>query len=156
MVTISPCNQDARRARIKAIKAMTGKRGLALDDDTYRTMIGTAVPGKRSAADCSVAELEQIIQHLKRLQDGPTDPRESWRFVFSCKPERQIHLRKIYRLAERAGATLTPPVPIAYKAWVEGTARQMIQCDTALEFCGPDLLHKIVQALEIHCKRHGV
>lgn len=161
MANIDPWNPDARRARIKALKALTGKKGLALDDDTYRAMIGTVVPGKRSAADCSVPQLDKLVAHCKRLIGAPgvptaPTPRDSWRFVFGCVPERQLHLRRIYRLAERAGATLTPPAPIASKAWVEGTAKQMLQCDTLLEFCGPDLLHKIVQALEIHCKRHGV
>ena len=160
-MSVAPWNQDARRARIKAIKAITGKKGLKLDDDAYRAMIGAAVPGKRSAADCSVVQLDAIITHCKRLLGAPAvpaapTPRDSWKFVFKCLPERQLYLRKIYRLAERAGATLEPPAPIASKAYIEGIARQMIQCDTALEFCGPELLHKIVQALEVYCRRHGV
>ena len=160
-MSVAPWNQDARRARIKAIKAITGKKGLKLDDDAYRAMIGAAVPGKRSAGDCTVRQLDAIIEHLKRLQAGtqaprPANPRDSWKFVFRCTPERQLYLRRIYRLAERAGATLTPPAPIASKTYVEGIARQMIQCTTVLEFCEPELLHRIVQALEVYCRRHGV
>lgn len=161
MAHIDPWNPDARRARIKAIKAITGKKGLKLDDDAYRAMIGAAVPGKHSAADCTVLQLDAILEHLKRLQAGaqaprPANPRDSWKFVFKCLPERQLYLRRIYRLAERVGATLEPAAPIASKAYVEGIARQMIQCATALEFCDAELLHKIVRALEIHCKRHSV
>ena len=159
-MNIDPWNPDARRARIKAIKAIAGKKGLALDDDAYRAMIGAVVPGKRSAGDCNVQQLEAVLEHLKRLQAGApaqrVNPRDSWEFVFRCTPERQLYLRRIYRLAERVGGTLAPPAPIASKAYVEGVARQMIQCDTALEFCGPELLHKIVQALEVYCRRHEV
>ncbi len=161
-MAIPAWNQDARRARIKAIKAMTGRKGLALDDATYRAMLGNVVPGKASAADMSVPQLDAVIVHLKRLTDpaAPAVPKkgdaDEWRFVFKCLPDRQAHLRKIYRLAERCGKLLAPPVPVASKGWVEGTAAQMVGCTTALEFCDPDLLHKIVQAFEIHCKRHGV
>ena len=154
-------NQDARRARIKAIKAMTGRKGLALDDATYRAMLGNIVPGKDSAADMSVPQLDAVIVHLKKLIDpAPAAPKkgsaDEWRFVFKCLPDRQGHLRKIYRLAERCGKLLTPPAPVAPKAWVEGAAKQMVGCTTALEFCDAEILHKLVQALEIHCKRHGV
>lgn len=149
-------NEDARKARIKAIKAATGPRGSApMDDDTYRKMLGTVCPGKRSAKDLTVAQLDKVLNHIKRLS-APADPADEWRFTFTLAADRQAHARKIYRLAQRCGALMDPPRPIATKAWVEGTARQMLQCDTVLEFCGPDLLHKIVQALEIHCKRHGV
>jgi phage gp16-like protein len=41
------------------------KKQLGLDDDTYRQMIATTTGGKRSCADCSVAELHQVLQGLK-------------------------------------------------------------------------------------------
>lgn len=161
-MAIPAWNQDARRARIKAIKAMTGRKGLALDDATYRAMLGNIVPGKASAADMSAPQLDAVIVHLKRLTDpaAPAVPKkgdaDEWRFVFGLVPDRQPHARKIYRLAERCGPLMKPPRPVATKAYMEGIAKQMLQCETALEFCDPDLLHKIVQALEIHCKRNGV
>lgn len=149
-------NEDARKARIKAIKSATGPRGMApMDDDTYRAMIGTVCPGKRSATELTVAQLDKVLNHIKRLS-APSKPANEWRFVFRCPPDRQAHLRKIYRLAERCGKLLTPPAPVAPKAWVEGAAKQMVGCTTALEFCDAEILHKLVQALEIHCKRHGV
>lgn len=157
-MTIPAWNEDARKARIKAIKAITGKRGaVPMDDATYRAMIGGQVPGKRSATELSVPQLDKVLDHLKRLQHrAATDNAQEWRFVFALIPARQVHARKIYRLAERCGRLMTPPRRVATKAYVEGIARQMLQCDTVLEFAGEDLLHKIVQALEIHCKRHGV
>lgn len=149
-------NEDARKARIKAIKTITGRKGLAMDDDTYRAMISGQVPGKRSATELTVAQLDKVLDHLKRLQAGQTAPANEWRFVFKLVSDRQVHARRIYRLAERCGPLMQPPARVASKAYVEGIASQMLQCETVLEFCGPELLHKIVQALEKHCKRHGV
>lgn len=159
MANIDPWNPDARKARIAAIKAITGKKGLKLDDDTYRAMIGSVIADKHSLADLTVGQLDRVRAHAQKLLDQvkqPADPGREWRFVFGLVPDRQAHARKIFRLAERVGQTLTPPVPVAPKRYIEGLAAQMIQCETALEFCGPELLHKIVQALEIHCRRHGV
>lgn len=41
------------------------RKQLALDEDTYRQMIATVTGGKRSCADCTVAELYQVLQHMK-------------------------------------------------------------------------------------------
>ena len=152
-------NEDARKARIRAIKAATGPKGQApMDDGTYRAMIALVCPGKRSATELNVAQLDKVLAHIKRLSSpaNAAKPADEWRFVFRLVPDRQPHARKIFRLAERVGQTLTPPVPVAPKRYIEGLAAQMIQCETALEFCDTALLHKIVQALEKHCKRHGV
>lgn len=156
-MTIPAWNEDARKARIKAIKAITGRKGLAMDDATYRAMIGGQVPGKRSATELSVPQLDKVLDHLKRLQEKPQagNP-EEWRFVFRLATDRQPHARRIYRLAERIGPLMVPPAPVASKAYIEGIAQQMLQCETVLEFCSPELLHKIVQALEVFCRRQGV
>ncbi len=42
------------------------KRELGLDEDTYRAALGTAVPGKTSAADMTLVELEKALEHLKK------------------------------------------------------------------------------------------
>lgn len=42
------------------------KRELALDDDTYRAALGTAVPGKTSTKDMTLVELEKALEHLKK------------------------------------------------------------------------------------------
>lgn len=155
---LSPWNPEARRARIKTIKALCGPKGLALDDGAYRAMLSTAVPGKTSCGDCSVLQLDAIINHLKRLAPTKAEAAEQgeWRFVFRCPADRQTYLRKIYRLAERCGPLMAPPAKVASKGYIEGIARQMLGASTALQFCSAETLHKIVQALEIHCTRSGV
>ncbi|WP_194271099.1 regulatory protein GemA [Zoogloea sp. 1C4] len=153
-------NPDARRARIKAIKTMVGPKGLALDEDTYRAMIGNLVPGKRSLTELNVPQLDKVRLHVQSKIDQAKQPNaataDEWRFVFGLVPDRQPSARKIYRLAERVGQLLTPPAPVASKRYIEGIASQMAGCSTALEFCDPEALHKIVQALEVFCRRHGV
>ena len=42
------------------------RRALALDDDTYRVMIGRVVPGKTSCRDLKPAELERVLHATKR------------------------------------------------------------------------------------------
>ena len=153
-------NPDARRARIKAIKTMVGPKGLALDEDTYRAMIGNLCPGKRSLTELNVPQLDKVRLHVQSKIDHAKQPDaaagDEWRFVFRLVADRQPSARKIYRLAERVGKLLTPPAPVASKRYIEGIAEQMVGCTTALEFCDAEILHKLVQALEIHCKWHGV
>ncbi|AVI04929.1 hypothetical protein [Alteromonadaceae phage B23] len=41
------------------------RKQLDLDEDTYRQMLATVTGGKRSCSDCNVAELYQVLQHMK-------------------------------------------------------------------------------------------
>jgi len=157
-MTIAPWNPDARRARIKAVKAMTGPKGLALDDDSYRAMLGGLFPGKRSLTEMSVPQLDTVLDHLKRLtaSAATASPADEWRFVFRLPLDRQAHARKLYRLAQRLGPLLNPPTALAPKAYIEGIAARMAGAATRLEFCDAARLHQIVQAAEVFAKRHGV
>lgn len=42
----------------------TAKRDLGLDDDTYRLTLARFAAGKTSSKDCSVAELQAVIEHF--------------------------------------------------------------------------------------------
>ncbi len=136
-----------KAARINAIHAACRQRGMDAD---ARRDLQRALTGKASLTDMNFAEVTRVLDHLnQRTVD------QEWRFVFRLIPERQTHARKIYRLAERLGALMDPPQPIASIAYVEGIASRMRGCITRLQFCDADQLHKIVQALEIHLNRHG-
>jgi phage gp16-like protein len=54
------------------------------------------------------------------------------------------------------GAAQKPPIGPMSKRYIEGIAEHMLGADTVLEFCDATLLHKVVQALEMYCKRHGI
>ncbi|WP_323968253.1 phage protein GemA/Gp16 family protein [Klebsiella pneumoniae] len=41
------------------------KSQLALDDDTYRSLLGAVVPGKSSCREMTIIELQNVIQALE-------------------------------------------------------------------------------------------
>lgn len=140
-----------KTARIRAVHAACRAQGI--DDDT-RHALQVQITGKASLKDMSVFDLDSVLNRLNAPAQGKKDPNE-WGFVFRLPRERQATAKKIFRLAERIGAGQKPPVGPMSKRYIEGIAEQMIGADTVLEFCDPEILHKVVQALEIHCKRHG-
>lgn len=137
--------------RIKAINVACGKLGIGREE---RHTLQLSITGIDSLAKMSLPQLNDVLSHLNRIAKGDQTGDE-WRFVFKLTPGRQTYAKKIYRLAQKIGAMQNPPVPIMTKAYVEGVAAQMRGCDQPLEFCEPDQLHKIVQALEVYVKRHG-
>lgn len=138
-----------KAARIRAIRAICRARGI---DDETRKALQTRLTGKASLADMDFAEVSLVLDHL----NGKTsEAGGEWSFTFRMAADRRAHAKKIYRLAQRLGALLTPAVPVASKDYVEGIASRMRGCQTRLEFCDADQLHQIVQALEVYLKRHG-
>lgn len=136
-----------RAARIKAVR--TACRAQCIDDDTRRAL-QLRLTGKASMSDMSLAEVSQVLDYLNRDRD----PGE-WLFVFKMPQDRQRHAKKIYRLAQRVGAIMKNPVPVAPRAYIEGITEQMRGTDHPLPFCDSEQLHKVVQALEVYLKRHG-
>lgn len=141
-----------RSARIRAIHAACKARGI---DDETRHALQLQITGKASSKTMSITDINAVLDHLNR---GQRETANEWAFVFSLIPARRVYCKKIYHLAERVGKLLSPPVPVASKAYIEGIATQMQGGGvfTPLQFCDTERLHKIVQALEIYCKRHGV
>lgn len=137
--------------RIKAINAACGKLGIEREE---RHKLQLSITGIDSLTKMSLPQLNDVLSHLNRIANGD-QAGDEWRFVFKLTPGRQTYAKKIYRLAQKIGAMQNPPVAIMTKAYVEGIAAQMRGCDQPLEFCEPDQLHKIVQALEVYVKRHG-
>lgn len=143
---------DALRkaSRIKAVHAACRAQGI--DDDT-RHALQVQITGKASLKDMTAFDLDSVLNHLNR--NGAAKP-NAWGFVFKLPAERRELCKKIFRLAERVGAAQTPPVGAMSKRYIEGIAERMLGADTVLEFCDAATLLKIVQALEIHCKRNGI
>ncbi len=136
-------------SRIKAVHAACRAQGI--DDDT-RKVIQLQVTGKVSLKDMSALDLSDLLNHLNRRVKTQTN---EWAWTFRATPDRARYGKKIYRLAQRIGRLQTPPVEIMSKAYIEGITAQMRGCDQPLEFCDPEQLHKVVQALEVFVKRHG-
>lgn len=152
-----------QRANMQRIAlAICGRKGLNLTAE-QRHEIQQDVTGTASMSNMSISQLEDLIAHLRRLQQLKTpeaaitsggDPKE-WRFVFRLAKERQIYGQKIYRLAQRIGKLQEPPVPVMSKAYIEGITKQMRGTDQPLEFCDCVQLLRVIQALEVFVKRHG-
>ncbi|MDR3322981.1 MAG: regulatory protein GemA [Zoogloeaceae bacterium] len=145
-------------ARLRGgIRAECAKQGI--DDDIRKAML-SRIAGVGSSKDLTLKDAHRVLDHLRQTGRGMGKPAKDkkigadWKFVFSVTPSRQPLLKKIYRLAETLGQAQTPPVPVASKAYVEGIAVQMVGATTLLEFCDTDLLHTIVQALEVHIRRN--
>lgn len=144
--------QKSRRNRdIAAIHAAA--KQLGMDDGAYRDML-FVVTRQRSCAALDFTGLQRVRDHLGKLgatfgKAQPAKGKNEWAFVFRCTPERQPYLKKLYRLAQALKVG---------KPYIEGIAKQMLggDVDTRLEFCAPDLLHKIVQAVEVYKRRQGV
>jgi phage gp16-like protein len=140
-----------KNARMRAIFAACKAQGI--DDDT-RKAIQLQTTGIASLKDMGVFDLDSVLNRLNAKGQGK--PNNEWAFVFKLPGERQAMAKKIFRLAERLGAGQVPPVGPMSKRYIEGIAEQMLGADTVLEFCDATILHKVVQALEIHCKRRGI
>jgi hypothetical protein len=152
-----------QRANLQKIAlAICGRKGLALTAD-QRHEIQMDVTGKASMSDMTLSELDDLVAHLRRLQQINAAPgaaatagnTSEWRFVFRLAQERQIYGQKIYRLAQRIGKLQDPPVPVMSKAYIEGVTKQMRGTDQPLEFCDCVQLLRVIQALEVFVKRHG-
>jgi phage gp16-like protein len=141
-----------KTARIRAIHAAC--RALGIDDDTRKAM-QLQITGQASLKDMSLFGLDSVLNRLNAAKAGKKAGNE-WAFVFKLPGERQALAKKIFRLAEKIGAAQTPPVGPMAKRYIEGIAEQMLGADTVLEFCDAGILHKVVQALEVYCKRHGI
>ena len=139
-----------KASRIGAVNAACRAQGI---DDETRHALQVQITGKASLKDMTVFEIDSVLNHLNR--NGAAKP-SAWGFVFKLPAERRGLCKKIFRLAERVGAAQTPPVGAMSKRYIEGIAEHMLGADTVLEFCDAATLFKIVQALEIHCKRNRI
>ncbi len=139
-----------KSSRIKAIHAACRAQGI---DEETRHALQVQITGHASLKDMSVFDLDSVLSHLNR--NGAAKP-NAWGFVFKLPAERRDLCKKIYRLAQRVGAAQVPPVGAMSKRYVEGIAERMLGADTVIEFCDAATLRKVVQALEIHCKRLGI
>lgn len=152
------------KAKLTAIRAIRHKS--TLDDAAYRALLMRVAGVDSSTKLTRLTQAEAVLAEFDRLGLNPKGSRPAkakaparqdnpWAFVFGLPADRQAMARKIYRLAQRVGGIMSPAMPVAPKAYIEGISKQMAGCDQPLEFCDPERLHKIVQALEVYCKRHG-
>mgnify|MGYP000075288854 CR=1 FL=1 len=133
-----PWNPASRHARIKAIHA--ARRSLGLDEDTYRDLIDSTVPGKRSCSDLTVPQLDQVLTRLNQSTGRTPGGHHAGR-PKNC--DARPLLRKIEALLA------DQKLPWAYltrSARGPSMCRRLAGVD-ALEFASDDGLRAIVTAL---------
>lgn len=145
-------HQARRLAQLRAIQA--ARRQLGLDDDTYRSMLEAQTrtathPGKRSAAELTVAEGARVLDWLKR--NGAVNPKAAARpgHVPDGKrrpvprPERVPMMTKIHALLAELGRVTGEPHGVAY---ADAVCRRNGWAD-AVDFCRDADLHLVIGAL---------
>ncbi len=134
-MSAAPDTRKRELAQIHIAKAQLG-----LDDDTYRAMLWT-VGRVRSAGDLDWAGRKSVLDHLRARGFKARAPKEkqpgAWDWVNNAAADRQAMLRKIAVMLKAANRE---------KAYVDAIAKQMFGVDL-VEFCSPDLLHRVVAAM---------
>lgn len=154
---------DRTTLRRRAIFAECRTAGL---DESARRWLVESLTGCKSLTECTPAQLGAVLDHLRKRNGTarvrPAKAANPWGFVFRAPLDRQRHLKKIYRLAERVGAIMNPPVPVAPPHYVEGIVAQarglrphVPNARVSLALCDADQLHLVVQILETYVMRHG-
>jgi phage gp16-like protein len=139
-------DKEIRRQQLAVIHI--GKKALALDDESYRTIvrtIGGAESG--SAADLDDQGRRAVLKELNRLGfvDGKVKRSHKGRPLNMDSPDRGAQLGKIEAMLLSAGK------PWAY---ADAIARRVCGVDK-VTWCNPEQLRKIIAALVYNAKRHG-
>lgn len=95
----------ARNARTHLIRLIhVARRDLDMADDTYRALVAQLADGKTSSADCTIPELERIIDHLKKAGFKVRKPKAAKSRALATDAESR-KLRAVWLLLHQIGAT---------------------------------------------------
>lgn len=136
-----PPVSDARRAAIAKVKI--AQKELGLDDDTYRDVL-EAVTGRRSAADCTDAQLGRMLEHFQSKG-------------FKAKPSAKgaadhpaaKKARAMWISLHQLGAVRDPS-----ERALEAFARRQLRCER-LQWADQGLTYKLIEALKAMAEREG-
>lgn len=120
----------------------TGKSRLGWDDETYRDVLARET-GRRSAKDCTDAELERVVRYMRTQGFVPVAGRGRRPSVASG---RKGMLSKIEALLAEAGRPWT---------YLDGVILRMLGEKKPVEWLNDDQVRKLMQMLIVDAKRHG-
>lgn len=110
-------------SRISLIKIIhVARRKLGLDDETYRTMIGSIVPGKSSCRDMNIQELEKVLKALEGKGFSRTPARSDKRRT-SRPSDISAKIRVIWRFMHIDGFVIDGS-DVALDRWVQRITSQ--------------------------------
>ncbi|OSI25085.1 gp16 family protein [Neisseria dumasiana] len=129
-------NRNGLIAKIKI-----AQKQLDMADDAYRAML-ERVTGKTSCTQMNLAELQAVVEEMKRMGFKQTAPKGKGIRPHLTK-DREALLNKLEALLTAGG-----------KSWnyADGMAKKMFGKDL-VRFLTPNQLYKLVQALQIHTNR---
>jgi len=120
----------------------TGKSRLGWDDDTYRDVLAR-LTGRRSASDCTEAELEKVLAWMRSVGFTPSASHGRRPRVASG---RKGMLSKIEALLAEAGRSWS---------YLDGVIERMLGEKKPVEWLNDDQVRKVMQMLIVDAKRHG-
>jgi phage gp16-like protein len=132
---------DARRAAIAKVKI--AQKELGLDDDTYRDVL-EAVTGKRSAADCTDAQLARVLEHFASKGFKAKSSTKGAADHPAAKKARALWI-SLHQL----GAVRDPS-----ERALEAFARRQLGC-ARLQWADQGLTYKLIEALKAMAERSG-
>jgi phage gp16-like protein len=118
----------------------TGKSRLGWDEETYRNVLARET-GKRSAKECTTAELERVVRYMRRQGFTPTNGRRP-----NVASGRKGMLSKIEAMLTEAGR------PWGY---LDGVIERMLGEKKPVEWLNDDQIYKLMQMLIVDARRHG-
>lgn len=129
---------------LKLAKIHVGKKALGMDDDTYRAFLHAQV-GKRSAADCTLRELEKILWAMKKGGFVPQSAKPVGKNPGAPKTarSRQAVLDKITAQLTTRGL---------HWNYAHGMAKRMFGKEQ-VQWLDDEQLYKLMQALQVDQNR---
>lgn len=120
----------------------TGKSYLRLDDDAYRSVLASQAAGKHSSKDCSVSELQAVLEHLHRCGF----PRGGGKPGVKRTPltPRQKKMWALWQTLHTAGLVRDRSMR-GLLAWIAGQTDNHVQ---RLEFLTPAQEHTLIESLK--------
>lgn len=122
---------------VRRVHAAAGH--LQLDEDTYRSAIAAHAAGKRSSKDCSVAELEALLEHFHKA--GYPRPGGKARKPLT---RTQKKMWALWQVLADAGRVRDRTMRGLLK-WIEGQTDNHVQ---ALDFLTPAQEHTLIESLK--------
>nr|WP_237162961.1 regulatory protein GemA [Serratia symbiotica] len=120
----------------------TGKKALGWDDETYRAVLARET-GKRSARDCSDAELERMVRYMRSQGFAPVASHGKKPNVAAGRKAMVSKMEALLAEANR---------PWSY---LDGIIKRMLGEVKPLAWLNDEQVRKVLQMLIIDAKRHG-
>lgn len=131
-------NNQNRKSMIAKIKI--GQSQLGMDDWGYRQLLAR-VTGRQSCTECTIHQLEAILEELKRLGFQPRTPKKY--MPPNHSQAKELLISKVWAL-------------LADNKWpweyAHGLASKMFKVDR-VEWLSEHHLYKLIAALQIHADR---